>query len=328
MADVFISYSKSHASVTRRLASELEALGISVWWDTELVAGESYRHRIQKEIADASAAIVIWTPDSIASEFVISEAGRAHAQRKLIQVRTADVAVKDVPPPFDVNHVALIDDRKAIMGALQRLGVVEPAALTEAPAWQQPVQQPVRRGAGRIWLASAVAGLVVTAGAAGLIAVGSRTADVASPPLVQATTAVTPEDPAKLAITVAGELLRQVSTGFESTALLDSDVRLGQRGLMSRVDAAAELRKLGQRSGRISCRLDSDYVELRSPEQASSGFRAKLTVICDLAGRGGKTETKRFPLEIEVVRKGDTLQISGMWQPEEMVLWQRRERGK
>ncbi len=91
MADVFISYSKTHAAVTRRLAEELERLKLTVWWDTELVAGESYRQRIQDEIATARAAIVIWTPDSVASEFVISEASRAHAKRKLIQVRTADV---------------------------------------------------------------------------------------------------------------------------------------------------------------------------------------------------------------------------------------------
>ena len=73
MADVFISYSKSHAVVTQRLARELEGLGLSVWWDTELVAGESYRLRIQQEINAARAAIVIWTPQSVQSEFVISE---------------------------------------------------------------------------------------------------------------------------------------------------------------------------------------------------------------------------------------------------------------
>ena len=59
-----------------------------------------------------------------------------------------------------------------------------------------------------------------------------------------------------------------------------------------------------------------------------AGFRAKLTVACDLTERQDKTSTKRFPLEIEAVRSGDEWRIAGMWQPEEMVLWQRRERGK
>ncbi len=49
MADVFISYSKSHAALTRELAHELETKGLTVWWDTDLLAGESFRERIVQE---------------------------------------------------------------------------------------------------------------------------------------------------------------------------------------------------------------------------------------------------------------------------------------
>jgi hypothetical protein len=59
MADVFISYSKPYVEITRDLAKE----GVTVWWDTELLAGESFRQRIIQELHDCKAAIVIWTPN-------------------------------------------------------------------------------------------------------------------------------------------------------------------------------------------------------------------------------------------------------------------------
>jgi len=98
MADVFISYSKQAVAVTRKLAKDLEEKGVTVWWDTELVAGERFRQRIQEELKACRAAIVIWTPESVHSDYVHSEAERARIARKLIQVRTADIEPGDLPP--------------------------------------------------------------------------------------------------------------------------------------------------------------------------------------------------------------------------------------
>src|SRR6516162_910831 len=123
MADVFISYSK-HIELTQNLAKDLESKGLSVWWDAELRAGERYRPRIIQELHDCKAAIVIWTPQSVSSDYVISEADRAWKTGKLIQVRTEEVEPSELPPPFDTGHAPLIDDRKAIYGALAKLGVL------------------------------------------------------------------------------------------------------------------------------------------------------------------------------------------------------------
>ena len=94
MADVFISYSKPHVELTRDLASDLEAKGLTVWWDTDLLAGESFRQRIIQELHDCKAAIVIWTPQSVSSDYVISEAERARKAGKLIQVRTEPISFR------------------------------------------------------------------------------------------------------------------------------------------------------------------------------------------------------------------------------------------
>src|SRR5262245_35332923 len=124
MADVSISYSKPHVELTRDLASDLESKGLKVWWDTDLLAGESFRPRMIQELHEFKAAIGIWTRQPVSSDYVISEAERARKAGKLIQVRTEEVEPDQLPPPFDTGHASLMDDRKAIYGALAKLDVL------------------------------------------------------------------------------------------------------------------------------------------------------------------------------------------------------------
>jgi hypothetical protein len=87
MADIFISYSKGFAAQTEQLVQELQAKGFSVWYDTSLVPGDSFRDVIMSELAQARAAIVIWDAASVKSEWVCSEASRARARGILVPVR-------------------------------------------------------------------------------------------------------------------------------------------------------------------------------------------------------------------------------------------------
>src|SRR5262245_53975913 len=84
MADIFISYSKGSAAQTERLANELRSKGFTVWYDTSLVPGDSFREVIMSELAQARAAIVIWDTASVKSDWVCSEASRARVRRILI----------------------------------------------------------------------------------------------------------------------------------------------------------------------------------------------------------------------------------------------------
>src|SRR5262245_55571774 len=118
MADIFISYSKQDQDEAHLLATFLEAEGYSVWWDTSLLSGESFRKVIMTELGRARAVIVIWTEHSIESDWVQSEAGRAHADRKLIPVKAKGLAYKDIPPPFDNMHIENLDERDKILGAV------------------------------------------------------------------------------------------------------------------------------------------------------------------------------------------------------------------
>jgi len=118
VADIFISYSKKDHEEARLLAAYLEAEGFSVWWDTSLKSGEQFRKVIMTELGRARAAIVIWTENSIESDWVQSEAGRAHADRKLIPVKAKRLQYKDIPPPFDNMHTENVDRRENILGAV------------------------------------------------------------------------------------------------------------------------------------------------------------------------------------------------------------------
>jgi hypothetical protein len=132
MADIFISYSKEDQDQARLLAAFLEAAGYSVWWDSDLVSGEQFRKVIMTELGRSRAAIVIWSEHSVQSDWVQSEAGRAHADRKLVPVKAKGLSYRDIPPPFDNMHVENVEEREKILAALVAL-LARPEI--SAPAW-------------------------------------------------------------------------------------------------------------------------------------------------------------------------------------------------
>src|ERR1700761_1633369 len=84
MADVFISYAKKDRAYADELAKFLGEVGLTTWWDAELVGGQDFRDRITKEIDESKVTIVIWSPNSIKSAFVVDEADHARQAGKLL----------------------------------------------------------------------------------------------------------------------------------------------------------------------------------------------------------------------------------------------------
>src|SRR5271154_3922800 len=98
MADVFISYARSTASEAHAVAEALRALGYNVWRDDDLPAHRAYAEVIQERLSAAKAVVVIWSVEAAKSEWVQSEADRARADHKLVQLRIDDAVL---PMPFD-----------------------------------------------------------------------------------------------------------------------------------------------------------------------------------------------------------------------------------
>jgi hypothetical protein len=71
-----------------------------------------------KQLAAARAVITIWTPNSIRSDWVRAEAGRAKAEGKLIPVKTSDVAYADIPLPFGEMHTENVTSTDLIRAAI------------------------------------------------------------------------------------------------------------------------------------------------------------------------------------------------------------------
>ena len=118
MADIFIRYSKADHALAPKLSAFLEAEGWSVWWDKSLGAADLYRDEIMKQLAAARAVISIWTENSVRSDWVRAEAGKAKADGKLIPVKTPDVAYADIPLPFGEMHTENLEASELIRAAV------------------------------------------------------------------------------------------------------------------------------------------------------------------------------------------------------------------
>src|SRR6266850_3153815 len=134
MADIFISYAKSDRMVALQLGTYLESEGWTVWWDNSLGAGDGYRDEIMKQLAAARAVITIWTNNSIQSDWVRAEAGRAKADGKLIPVKTADVSYADIPLPFGEMHTENVGSTDLIRAAI--VAQLSKPTVQQSPFWQ------------------------------------------------------------------------------------------------------------------------------------------------------------------------------------------------
>jgi TIR domain/Domain of unknown function (DUF4263) len=107
MADIFISYTREDRSRAGQLARALEDLGWSVWWDRKIIAGQTFDQVIERELDAAKSVVVLWSQDSLSSEWVKSEAASAAERKVLIPVLIDDVKL---PLEFRRNQAADLVD--------------------------------------------------------------------------------------------------------------------------------------------------------------------------------------------------------------------------
>ena len=84
MSDVFISYASEDRNEAAKLASALDALGWSVWWDRKIITGQTFDLAIERELESAKSVIVLWSKNSIMSEWVKNEAAVASERGVLL----------------------------------------------------------------------------------------------------------------------------------------------------------------------------------------------------------------------------------------------------
>jgi hypothetical protein len=120
MADVFISYSQKDRDVAQGLADFLDDCGYDVWWDYELIGGVQFRNKIKEELTKAKSAIVIWTPNSVESDWVIEEADEAKQGHKLIATRVDGFDYRAIPLGFRSLQTDVVTAPERILRAIER----------------------------------------------------------------------------------------------------------------------------------------------------------------------------------------------------------------
>lgn len=105
--DIFISYSREDRPTARQFASSLADEGFSVWWDNALHSGETFDEVIEKQLREAKAVVVLWSPRSVASRWVRAEATLADRRNKLCP---AIIEACDRPIVFELTHTADLSD--------------------------------------------------------------------------------------------------------------------------------------------------------------------------------------------------------------------------
>lgn len=104
MADVFISYKRDERPAVEEIAARLRALGLRVWFDAGLSAGESFNDEIDREARAAKLILVCWSPTARDSKWVKSEAMIGFEQDKLAAIHVAGPDGFSPPAPFNTVH--------------------------------------------------------------------------------------------------------------------------------------------------------------------------------------------------------------------------------
>lgn len=162
MTDVFISYASSDRERARTLASALATRGWSVWWDRNIKAGQIFDEVIEHELETAKKIIVLWSTDSISSEWVKNEAAVAAERGVLVPVLIDSIKVplefrrKQTANLIGWNGDSSHSGFQALCEALEVTTTPDPAILRGSPT-----QLGRRIRWGRTWILVAISGIII-----------------------------------------------------------------------------------------------------------------------------------------------------------------------
>ena len=122
MSDIFISYAKDDRAKAKKLATALETIGWSVFWDRTIPIGKTWDSVIESELSAARAMVVLWSDKSVSSEWVRAEAGEAADRGILLPAQIQ----KNIEIPLRFR-------------SMQAADLSEWYGATEAPAFQELV---------------------------------------------------------------------------------------------------------------------------------------------------------------------------------------------
>jgi hypothetical protein len=124
----FISHSSRDKWIARKLSEEITELGCETFLDEkDIETGETIDEEIHSHLHDCDDFLLLLSPDSIKSHWVLIELGGALALRKRIVIILLYLSPNDIPPPIskylarDINDIDRYygEVRKKIDGLLE-----------------------------------------------------------------------------------------------------------------------------------------------------------------------------------------------------------------
>ena len=138
MSDIFLSYASEDRERVRPVVGALEARGWSVWWDRTIKPGQIFARVIQAALEEARCVVVLWSRESVESDWVQTEAAEGQKRKILIPALLDDVAI---PLEFRRIHAAKLDPGFGdLLGGVERiLGMpAAPPRLTAGQTRENP----------------------------------------------------------------------------------------------------------------------------------------------------------------------------------------------
>ena len=104
MAEIFLSYANEDRETALKVAALLESAGWTVWWDRRIPAGRTWRSVIESALNEMRCMVVLWSSNSIVSDWVKEEAEEARIVQKLVPV-----LIEAVKPPVGFRAIQAAD---------------------------------------------------------------------------------------------------------------------------------------------------------------------------------------------------------------------------
>ena len=139
MARVFVSHSHDDRATAQVFAKLLEDSGHEVWWDFEIPGGAEFRLAIDEKLEESDVILVLWSPSSVKSNWVLEEAQDGLSHGKLLPI-----TIRDTLPPRGFREVQAIDftswdgeleapELKALLGNLADFGSIKNSVSKATP---------------------------------------------------------------------------------------------------------------------------------------------------------------------------------------------------
>lgn len=101
---LFISYSHEDKPTAKQLAEALSQRGYEVFWDAKIPTGETFDTFIFENLQGSNAVIVLWSKNSVSSDYVKEEAEYAKNRRRLVPLN-----IDGTELPFGFTRIQATD---------------------------------------------------------------------------------------------------------------------------------------------------------------------------------------------------------------------------